>query len=33
MQNHKKSAKALKISRPPPSEILLTTVNNCPLNC
>lgn len=29
MQNHKKSAKALKISRPPPSEILLTTADNC----
>ena len=29
MQNHKKSAKALKISRPPPAEILLTIADNC----
>lgn len=33
MQNHKKNAKVLKISRPPPVETLLTAVNNCPLNC
>lgn len=33
MQNLKKSAKVLKLSRPPPTAPLLIAVNNCPLNC
>lgn len=33
MQNLKKSAKVLKLSRPPPAETLLSAVSNCPPNC